>query len=151
MDPSRMNVRETIVAAFADTPYPGNDNISAPIGDDEGTKQYFRGTTWQGHSPRNLRLHAQALSFFTPEAYRYFLPAFMLAEIDDPETADVIAEGILFDFTDGSFREARLRLFSTKELAAVAAFFDECAVRYPDYHDSWRSPADELRRSISTA
>jgi hypothetical protein len=143
-----MNVRETIVAAFANTPHPGDDNITSPKGNDEGTEEYFRGRTWRGHTPRDLRLHSSALSFFTPAAFRYFLPAFLLAEIDDPETADIIAESIAFHFTRALGRDARLPLFSTQELAAIAAFFDECALRYPSFAYNWHFAADEVRRSM---
>lgn len=128
-----MNVREQIIEAFRNVPRPYHDNIAAgPWPECEEIAQYFRGTTWQGHTARNLRKHAPALSFFTPAAYRYWLPAFMLAEIDDPETADIIAEGIAYDFTESSPRDARIVQFTQEELRAVAAFFDECARRYGD-------------------
>ncbi|MDB6147819.1 MAG: hypothetical protein JWO45_1483 [Spartobacteria bacterium] len=119
-------VRRQIEAAFADTPAPGKEfeDISASM-DDEGIVAYFRGRPWRGHRVKDLREHEAALSLFTDKAFRYWLPAFMLAELEDPEMADVIAEGIAFHFTKAA--EARLQQFTPGELEAIAGFFDECA------------------------
>lgn len=123
-----MNLRQQILEAFAAAPRPSDDRISAPTYDDEGTAEYFRGRTWHGHTAEQLRIHSSSLSFFTREAYRYFLPAYMLAELDEPETADVIAEHIAFDFE--RFHERDRPAFSAAELRAVCAFFEECSRRY---------------------
>lgn len=78
-----MNVRQTIELAFEDVGYPGDVNIircSCSIC--RQTSDYFRGTRWQAHTLENLRKHQLALSLFTPEAFQYFLPAYMLATLD---------------------------------------------------------------------
>ncbi len=128
------DVAAQIEAAFADTPSPGTeyDDISATKYDDEGIVDYFRGTTWRGHRVQDLRRHEAAMSFFTDKAFRYWLPAFMLAELEDPEAADVIGEGIAFHLTKGESADARLQQFAQDELKAIAAFLDECARRYAD-------------------
>lgn len=120
-----------IERAFARTPAPGNEfsDISATKRD-EGIVDYFRGTTWRGRRVKDLRYHEAALSFFTDRAFRYWLAAFMLAELEYPKEADVIAEGIAFRFTEPAFSTARLRQFSREELEAIAAFLDECVRRY---------------------
>ena len=91
---------------------------------------HFRGKTWRGHHVQDLRCHNAALSFFTDKAFRYWLPAFMLAELNYPVEADVIAQGIAFSLTDSESAEARRRHFARDELKAIAAFLDECARRY---------------------
>ena len=92
--------------------YPGDDRI-VPAGSLEfhGIENYFRGTTWRGHSAIDLRCHRAAFSFFTPQAFRYWLPAFMIAAIKDPEGADVVGDYIPRAVID-SFARERLRLFS---------------------------------------
>jgi hypothetical protein len=115
----RMALADQIKAAFASTPSPGEgfDDISATE-QDEGIVDYFRGTTWRGHSVAALRYHSAALSFFTGPAFRYWLPAFMLASLEDAEAADVIPESIA-----SSMQKAeRLNLFTAAELRAIAAF-----------------------------
>jgi len=94
-------VRCYIEHYFADTPYPGDefDEISSTK-HDEDIVEYFRGTTWSGHAVQDLRTHVAALSFFTNEAHRYWCPAFMFAELEDSEAADVIADHLVFDFIE---------------------------------------------------
>lgn len=127
-----VEVRRKIEAAFVDTPYPGNgyDDISATRQDDEGIVEYFRGAGWCGHDVKSLRRHASALSLFTDRAFRFWLPAFMLAELDDPETADVVADGIAYTFDDSRRAASRLSVFSADELDAVAAFLGLCVRRH---------------------
>lgn len=122
-------VAAQIEAAFADTPSPGTeyDDISATKYDDEGIVDYFRGTGWRGHRVQDLRRHEAALSFFTDKAFRYWLPAFMLADLESPEEADVIAEGIVFHLTESEDADSRLRQFAPAELKAIVAFLGECA------------------------
>jgi hypothetical protein len=140
-------VRFLIEQAFANTPYPG-DNFDAisVTGCDDGLVAYFRGTSWRGHSPDNLREHAYSLPFFTDAAYRYWLPAFMLAELDDHEIADIIATMIAIDFSESAFRERRLAAFSQEELEAIASFLRYCEAKYgtPDY----RNAAENVERRL---
>ena len=79
-------IKNVIERAFAETPHPGNNfsDISATQWD-EGIVDYFRRSTWRGHQTTNLRKHVAALSFFTHKAFRYWLPAFMLAELEEPK------------------------------------------------------------------
>jgi hypothetical protein len=139
----REQVAAQIEAAFADAPSPGTeyDEISKTKYDDEGIVDYFRGTTWRGHRVQDLRCHEAAMSFFTDKAFRYWLPAFMLAELESPEEADIIAEGIAFHLTNASDATTRLGEFEQDELEAIAAFLDECAQRYHDiaYRDAERA------------
>jgi hypothetical protein len=125
-----MNVREQIVEAFAATPRPCDDAIAVESYDDEGTAEYFHGRAWQGHPAERLRYFSSSMSFFTPEAFRYFLPAYMLAELDDPKEADIIAESIAFHFD--RFTSDRRPPFTAEELRGVRSFFKECARRYAD-------------------
>ncbi len=147
-------VAAQIEAAFADTPSPGTeyDDISATKYDDEGIVDYFRGTTWRGHRVQDLRHHEAAMSFFTDKAFRYWLPAFMLAELESPEEADIIAGGIVFHLTEASGATSRLGEFAQDELEAIAAFLDECAERYHDidyidYRDAERAVRARIQRA----
>jgi hypothetical protein len=144
-----------IEAAFADTPSPGTgyDDISATKYDDEGIVDYFRGTTWRGHKVQDLRKHAAALSLFTDRAFRYWLPAFMLAELENPEAADIIGEHIASDLTGSDTADARLDQFAHDELQAIAAFLDECACRYADgiYDVHYRKAARAVRARLREA
>jgi len=130
-----MSVVAQVESAFVQTPYPGDLNITGPCRCDECREiaDYFRGTSWRGHTAESLRYHADALSLFTPAAFRFWLPAFMLAELHDPNDADVIAEFIAYTFRDSSDHSAdRVIQFTSSELDAILAFLRECAARYND-------------------
>lgn len=110
-----------IEAAWRDVPYPGDDHIFTPDSyDDEDIVNYFGGTTWRGHKPADLRAHSSAFTFFTPEAYHYWLPAFLIAAIEDPGAADVIVDYIPWSLTDGC-PSVRWSLFSPAQRQGVAA------------------------------
>jgi hypothetical protein len=144
-----------IEAAFRDTPSPGSeyDDIAIVKYWDEGIVDYFRGTSWRGHNVQALREHDCALSYFTAKAFRYWLPAFMLVELEHPVEADIIAEGIAFHLTETDRTDEKLGLFAKDELEAIAAFLDECVRRYEDDRDDgqFRQAANAVRARIQKA
>jgi signal transduction histidine kinase len=75
-----------IEAAFAARPYPGDDQLVADATDGESAEiaEAFRGLHWSEPSPEMLEYHYSALTFFTAAAWRYYVPAFMLAFIEHP-------------------------------------------------------------------
>jgi hypothetical protein len=137
-------VGRQIEMGFASTPSPGDrfEDISATE-QDEGIVNYFRGTSWRGHAVGDLRHHCAALSFFTGPAFRFWLPAFMLASLEDAKTADVIPESIASNMRE----PARLTLFTHSELSAIAAFLQDFSVRYDD--ESFRTIAEQVRSAAN--
>jgi hypothetical protein len=96
-----MALKQTIEKAFRDVPYPGDDNITrCPYNCAECRRvaTFFKGKEWTGHDAVELRAYHVALSLFTPEAFHYFLPAFMLVSLDHYEKGDVIPDAIRFHF-----------------------------------------------------
>ena len=119
-----------IKKAFAATPPPGIEDLDiCDDPNDEGVVDYFRGTTWLGHRPQDLRYHGIAMFLFTDEAYRYWLPAFMLAVLENPSESDDIVDRFAWIFTSTERARERHRGFSRDEILAIAAFLDE-AVTY---------------------
>jgi hypothetical protein len=87
-DPAVAKLLEQIDEAFAETPYPGDADICHPRKGDDEVAEYaleFRGARWQSLNPVFLSSHYAALSFFTPRAFRYFLPAYLFAELMAPQ------------------------------------------------------------------
>ncbi len=96
-----MSLQQSIEQAFATVEYPGDNNITrCPYHCAECRRiaEHFKQTTWTGHSLEDLRNHHVALSLFTPEAFHYFLPAFMLVSLSGYEKGDVIPDAIRFHF-----------------------------------------------------
>lgn len=115
-------VIQLIEDAWREVPYPGDGNIFSPDSyDDEDIVDFFVGTTWRDHAPADLRAHSSAFTFFTPEAFHYWFPAFMIAAIKEPEKADVIVDYIPWSISDSSAPQ-RWPLFSEAQKQAVAAY-----------------------------
>lgn len=117
-----------IESAFKNTPKP--TGILRRNSDDGNAADYFSGKSWQGHKTTDLRQHFDAFYEFEPEAFRYYLPAFILADISDPIDADIIGEAIVWFFTphenerliDKEYKYSRTILFSQQELTSIIAF-----------------------------
>jgi hypothetical protein len=82
------SARRSIEEAFAGVPYPGQGSLSynphSPDGED--LERAFAGKRRDQISPALMMLHG--LLFFSPEAFRYFLPAYLAAALD-PGNLDI--------------------------------------------------------------
>ena len=94
-----------IKEAFSNIAYPGDNNICYKNNygrDYEGNQMamFFRGKTWEQITLKSLRDEynndgSACLSFMSPEAYRYYLPAYMIIAINEYEDADVIGDSAI--------------------------------------------------------
>lgn len=108
MPPSRDAVVSTIRAVFAANEYPGDAYL---VGSSEGCEPEqeagaFRGRRdWQTIPSEFLDQHYVALSFFSEGGFRFFLPAFLIADLrGELKTADP-----LFHLT-GGFSETQVTM-----------------------------------------
>ncbi|MEP6662647.1 MAG: DUF6714 family protein [Verrucomicrobiota bacterium] len=96
-----MSLNESIQAAFDAVPYPGDHNIihcSYNCRLCQEVVEYFKGKGQSDHSIEELRDHHIALSLFTPAAFQYFLPAFMLASLESYDQIHLLPDSIRFHF-----------------------------------------------------
>jgi hypothetical protein len=127
-----MEVVQLIEEAWRDVPFPGMKNIFTPDSyDDEDIVRYFGNTTWRGHDPANLRAHSSAFTFFTPEAFHYWFPAFLIAAIQNPEEADVIVQYIPWSLYDKKSAR-RWRLFTDSQKRAVVSYLRYQVELFPE-------------------
>ncbi len=81
-------VKALVHAAFVTARYPGDDALVRSAGDEpEEVAQLFRGRTdWRQLAPefvdRAGAASPSALSFFSNEAFRFYLPAYLSADLD---------------------------------------------------------------------
>ncbi len=140
-------VVRSIEDAWRGVPYPGDDKIFHPDSyDDEDITNYFRGTSWRGHDTVKLRVHSSAFTFFAPEAFHYWLPAFLIAAIENPAEADVIVDYIPWSVSD---RDAPQRwpLFSQVQRRAVADYLRFQIEKCSDGADDERKALGILERA----
>lgn len=83
--PNKTSLLQNIEKAFEDANYPGDETlVNSSYGEEpELVKQHFRGQKdWRNISAEELDLNG-ALSFFSDEAFLFFLPAFLIADIKE--------------------------------------------------------------------
>ena len=100
-DPEIARLFKVIRDAFADTPYPGDDNLSGSDQGDEPAENAMdlRGVKWQSAHPVLLARCYTALSFLTDAGFRYFLPAFLLENLSNYDSN----VNPVFDLTRGFY------------------------------------------------
>jgi hypothetical protein len=96
---------QKIEAAFEKTRHPGDENIaniyhSVTYCEEcaELTKS-FRGKEWKFVTLETLVHHRDSLPLFKPEAFRYYLPAYMIATILHFEKVDVLACNTIYSLS----------------------------------------------------
>ncbi|MEZ4672332.1 MAG: DUF6714 family protein [Anaerolineae bacterium] len=81
LDELRQRLGRHIEEAFADTPYPGDNHICKPDVDGSDLVRAFRGQDWRDLQLNTITNYHVDMALMTPEAFRYYLPAFMLAVV----------------------------------------------------------------------
>ena len=78
---------------------------------------YFKGKKWQDITTNDARHYHGALNVFTPEAFHFFVPAFMCASIDAYDRQDIIPDSIRyhleFALEHRDYFSVRMACFST--------------------------------------
>lgn len=131
-DDAQSGLVAQIESAFHDVPYPGDDHLvpKTPVSDRERQEiaHDFGGRDWHDLDVAYLRQRSEALFLLTPEAFRYYLPAYMRAAILDPVEADLVPAAVVMALTPSerdegitSLVRARLRDLTPPQRRAVAA------------------------------
>ena len=123
-----------ITAAFSDVDYPGDEHIirsANPL--ERAAVEYLKVSSRQGYSEEKLRYHHDDMGILTPEAFHYFLAAYLLAELEKEN--GIIGGYIVYWFsqprmsgspmkgmTAGEWMDERLALFSPRQRQALVEF-----------------------------
>jgi hypothetical protein len=129
-------LRALIANAWADVEYPGDAAIAS---DNTGyhlecnqVRDFFRQKRWNDISHSMLRTYvgdeSACLSFMSPVAFRYYLPAYMLVAIDNYDYAGVTANSAVTALIPQTSKELatfwtqRTSGFSEHQSDAIVAF-----------------------------
>jgi hypothetical protein len=96
------NLIKDVENAFSDTQYPRDDNLvfdnNNNYSDVIETKQDFLGKHWKNLSIDIINHHRDDLPVLTPEAFCFYLPAFLIASISYPiQIIDVLPNNLILD------------------------------------------------------
>ncbi|MGB3691422.1 MAG: DUF6714 family protein [Spirulinaceae cyanobacterium] len=147
-------VEESIRQAFKDSPYPGDSNLvtikNSYDFEEQEIFESFVGKHWEEVSLDTLKLHHEALCFFKPEAYRFYLPAYLLATAKSYYQAGNIPGSVVsclnISNMRGHQRERFIAImsgFSDQQKKAILSF-----LRFLQQKYSANYPGNELNRVI---
>jgi len=112
--------------AFSAAALPADEPISIETFDDEGAAERFKLSHWRDHGFAELKELTPCLSFLTPKAFCFFLPACLLASLEDPASwfAAEVASRLVPPKNDPSRQSysAWWTLLTRDQRAAVVAF-----------------------------
>ena len=127
---------ERVERSFANVPYPGDDNIvynnvayDPECKDILGT---FRSRTWRSISKEDVLRHKDSPPLFTPAAFRYYLPAYLIECAKHRLELDVAPENLASGLTPprreaGSkwnFFWARAQLFDAEQCRVIIEYLE---------------------------
>jgi len=126
-------VAELIESAFSRERYPGDSHLTqGPSMEAAELREFLRGKRWRDLQLEELVRNRESIFFMTPEALRYYIPAFLIASVRHYADSDQIPSTLLFlldqlamnnsDY-QSRFRE-RFESFSDSERAAIRAFLE---------------------------
>ncbi|MFL5764593.1 MAG: DUF6714 family protein [Bacteroidia bacterium] len=142
---------EEITNAFSGTEFPGDENLVAKSYGEEPEliRKHFSGqNNWNELMPGFLD-HDGALSFFSDEAFRFYLPAFMIADINEhlsfndpsvrlcwsvtPQSEDKKLAAVFGGGTLGERARECFRHFSAEQVKVIVAYLLWKQEQYDDY------------------
>ena len=138
-------VRGAIERAFADVPYPGDDNIVTRSKcmdlERDDVERAFKGKHWRdvlAYPVEFFRYHNSALSFFTPEAYQFYVPAYLIATAENYAQVDVVSDAVVFSLkADGrspeslAFYKVRMMRLTSAQREAIRLFLELLKAEHP--------------------
>jgi hypothetical protein len=95
---------QQIEAAFAGMEQPGDEEIVPDLRQLEDNYD-LKGRHWRDLTAADILEHEGSPFLFTPVAYRFFLPAYLLAAVRDYEGADVAVGSIISSLTKRDIRD----------------------------------------------
>jgi hypothetical protein len=132
---------ESIRKAFALSKYPGDNRL---VYDNSGghvecnqVADAFRGKHWSELTVDFLRRHADSVFFFTADAYRFYLPGYLLAVVASYKKADIIPNNLVHTLvppsrgtTERREFELRVKGLSAQQRAAIKGFLEYLVLQH---------------------
>jgi hypothetical protein len=121
MPPSRAALLDEIERAFAGIPRPVRLTRVAPERnhDSMSVSSAFLGKSWRDLTPDLIQSRPEAIAFFSPEGFRYFLPGYLLLAIQDINSLDVALVALLNALAGPTDHYERLHALTRDQLKTV--------------------------------
>ncbi len=121
---------QVIADAFAGLNPPSDDQLLHPdCMDDVDIAPFYGGSRWQD-VPSEMVVYNYAAPFsFSPEAFQYYLPTYLIWTLNHPDSAEIAGESILRALNPGdaqdqlyTFRKSKFTLLTRAQIGVVKKF-----------------------------
>jgi hypothetical protein len=120
MDHNATELSTKIRAVFSDDPPVGFPIAPHQCGECARIEADFHGKCWSEVSLDTLKYHFDSLPLLSPEAFKYYLPAFMLGAIADPESN--LPEFLMYSLLPNQLARRERCRFSAEQEQAIVEF-----------------------------
>lgn len=122
-------VQERIRSAFLSAAQPEDNNIAPHECEEcDQIKSSFGGKKWMDLSQEVIAENYDKIPLFTPQAFHYFLPAFLIRSLEEFHPGSSILEFTLYSLSptktkpDDRWYSERLASFTKDQISAVVGF-----------------------------
>ncbi len=121
---------EAIQSAFEGAKMPSDEELLHPDGMDEvDVLEFYGGVHWRDMTDDNVVYSYAAPTAFSPIAFRYYLPAYLIWTLNNADSKEYAGESILLALDPGTekellhdFRKSKFDLLTREQVKAVKAF-----------------------------
>src|ERR1043166_1600391 len=125
-------LRGKIINAFSSVPRPEKEEITeCQCWECSELKETFSPLLWNEVPPRIIDENEGQLSLFTPKAYRYFLPSYLVRCLDNFDPDNFVCELVIYslspdisDEVSNSWAARRFKTFDSEQKKAIASFLE---------------------------
>ena len=132
LDPTsvRAAIRE-IEAAFAGLAPPGDAKLKHPLSmDDVDIVDFYGAPDWRDIADETIVAGYAAPSFFSAEAFQYYMPAFMVYSLRHYDSVEFAPESTVWAFDPAALGDEDLRRFQISKFALFTDPQRRAAVRF---------------------
>jgi hypothetical protein len=147
--------REILEAFPKLTPPPTENLTSHRCPECDGVRDDFSGVEWWAAENKLLDDNYDDLPLFTPEAFHYYLPAFLLRSLDQFEDDSSVLQFTIYSLSptktptdDPRYRE-RLSWFTPKQVAAISGFL-KCVLADEELYNYYADAERGLQKFWNT-
>jgi hypothetical protein len=155
-----VQVKKKIEAAFADVPYPGDENLVRSTNPENlDAAKFFKGVKWWDWKDRPSELLSPKINgylfFLSPAAFRYYLPLYMIQALVDYNRSDLLPGEVISSLAPPDKEHInkhvtkRISLLTTAELEAIHHYLEFFRREHGDDFATW--PIDAAIVNIQQA
>lgn len=125
-------LKQKIFASFENVPYPKGRIAPHECDECDDVCKTFKNKNWKTISPEILEENHGIIPLFSPEAFQYFLPAYLIYSLNNFHEDDTVCQFMLYSITPSNkdineslaYRRSKFVHFSSEQMSCIYEFLD---------------------------